>query len=706
MAKIVEERVDINKVSYLLENYTYEAFLTNFDGTQKDGKVLYNKIIKYLNSKINGEKLVRYNYIKGRNDGRLFGEANSIQGLPTNIRGFICDGITTDIDMINAHPTILKKLCEEHNIECPNLCLYINERKKLLNKIAQDDNISYELAKQKILVATNSNRKINSNNGFFKNYSKEMNKIQKSFMDLTEYDYVKEYAKKDNNFEGSFINHILCIHENIILNSIIDWVETYDISIHSLMFDGIMVYDTITEPTLIDIEQHIAKLTIFDNIKLSIKQHETNFALPEDYKPAKLITYEDIKESFEKTNCKVDERFVKELNGEVKIYSRTQFLTLYEDLVYKETLGGKTKKFINTWLEDPDKRRYDDFGNYPKESMCPENCYNMWKPFPVKSITEYSNIDKCIKALDFYLEHIKVLCNHDEKVFEFVCIWIAQMFQYPEHKSIEIIFISEEGVGKGLLLEFFKTIMGGSKRCWETTSPEKEVFGHFNGAMKDAFLVCFNEVNKSNFYNLNDKKKAIITDNNININIKGVPEFNIASYHRFIAFTNNPEPATKNARRDIFIRCSNEKVGDTEYFTEGFNYATNLECCAYIYNYFMKLPTKVKINSVDIPKTDYDEIIEEAQENPIVSFIKDFVIENSNLTERTIDVEDLYNNYRDYCCANDISLESMNKLKFGVRLQFIKGQHIIKERKNVNKKVRNIYTFNIPELIKHHSLTD
>jgi hypothetical protein len=704
--KVVEERVDINKVSYLLEHYTYEAFLTNFDGIQKDAKVMYNKIVKYLNSKINGEKLVRYNYIKGRTDGRLFGEANSIQGLPKNIRGFICDGITTDIDMINAHPTILKKLCEEHDIQCPNLCLYINERKKYLNKIAQDDNISYELAKRKILIATNSNRKINSNNGFFKNYSKEMTIIQKAFIGLSHYDYIKEYAKKDNNFEGSFINHILCIHEDIILQSIIDWVETYDISIHSIMFDGLMVYGTITEPTLIDIEQHIAKLTIFDNIKLSIKQHETTFVLPEDYKPAKLITYEDIKESFEKINCKVDDRFVKELNGEIKIYSRSCYLALYEDLIYKETLGGKTKKFINTWLEDPDKRRYDDFGNFPKESMCPKNCYNMWKPFPVKVITEYKNEEMCKKALNYYLKHIKVLCNHDEKVFEFVCMWIAQMFQYPEHKSIEIIFISEEGVGKGLLLEFFKTIMGGSKRCWETTSPEKEVFGHFNGAMKDAFLVCFNEVNKSNFYNVNDKKKAIITDNNININIKGVPEFNIASYHRFIAFTNNPEPATKNARRDIFIRCSNEKVGHTEYFTEGFNYATNLECCAYIYNYFMKLPTKVKINSVDIPKTDYDEIIEEAQENPVVSFIKDFVIDNNTLPEIKIDVDDLYNNYRDYCCANDISLESMNKIKFGVRLHFMKGQNIIKDRKKVNNKVRNIYTFNIPELIKQYSLTD
>ena len=706
MAKVVEERVDINKVSYLLENYTYEEFLTNFDGTQKDAKIMYNKIIKYLNSKINGEKLVRYNYIKGRTDGRLFGEANSIQGLPKNVRGFICDGITTDIDMNNAHPTILRKLCEEHNIECPNLCLYISDRKKILNKIAQDDTISYELAKQKILVATNSNRKINSNNGFFKNYSREMNKIQKAFMELTDYDYVKDYAKKDNNFEGSFINHILCIHENIILNSIIDWVETYGINIHSYMFDGLMVYDSITEPTLLDIEKHIASKTIFDNIKLSIKQHETSFVLPEDYKPTKLITYEDIKETFEKVNCKVDERFVKELNEEVKIYSRTQFLTLYEDLVYRETLGGKTKKFINAWLEDPDKRKYDDFGNYPKKSLCPENCYNLWKPFPVNKITEYKNIDKCIKALDYYIFHLKVLCNHDIKVFDFVCLWISQMFQYPEHKSIELLFLSEEGVGKGLFLEFFKTIMGGSKRCWETTSPEKEVFGQFNGAMKDAFLVCFNEVNKSNFYNLNDKKKSIITDNNININIKGVPEFNIASYHRFIAFTNNPEPATKNVRRDIFIRCSNEKVGDTEYFTEGFNYATDLECCAYIYHYFMKLPTKVKINAVDIPKTDYDEIIEEAQANPIISFIKDFVINNINLTERKIDVDDLYYNYREYCCENDISLESMSKLKFGVRLQFLKGKNITKERKKVDKKMRNIYVFNIPELITQYSLTD
>ena len=170
------------------------------------------------------------------------------------------------------------------------------------------------------------------------------------------------------------------------------------------------------------------------------------------------------------------------------------------------------------------------------------------------------------------------MVDYDETCYDFVCLWIAQMFQYPEHKSVELFFISSEGAGKGCFLEFFKTIMGGGSRCWETTNPEEEVFGKFNGAMKEALLVVFNEVNKSNFYNKNDSKKALITDDTININIKGVPQFTMKSYHRFIAFTNNPDPATKNRRRDVFFRSSDDKIGNTEYFSDGWGYAKDMNC--------------------------------------------------------------------------------------------------------------------------------
>ena len=55
--------------------------------------------------------------------GRLYC-GNSLQGMGKQFRGFLCDGIMTDIDMKNAHPTIARYLCKLHGIPCPNLSYY------------------------------------------------------------------------------------------------------------------------------------------------------------------------------------------------------------------------------------------------------------------------------------------------------------------------------------------------------------------------------------------------------------------------------------------------------------------------------------------------------------------------------------------------------------------------------------------------------
>ena len=69
----------------------------------------------------------------------------------------------------------------------------------------------------------------------------------------------------------------------------------------------------------------------------------------------------------------------------------------------------------------------------------------MSKPFPVDKYPQVE-ADECVtKALNWFLNHIKVLVNYDETCYDFVCLWIAQMFQYPEHKSVELFFISSEG---------------------------------------------------------------------------------------------------------------------------------------------------------------------------------------------------------------------------------------------------------------------
>ena len=685
MAVVIEEKINKKRASFLLDTYTFEHFYSTWEGTKADAKKEHAKIIKYLSSKVKDENnFVKYNYIKGRTDGRLFGD-NTIQSCNRNIRGFLCEGLTTDIDQDNAHPNILQKICEKHQIECPNLKQYCNERKQLLHCIMNDDNINYVKAKQKVLMATNSNNKIRSNNEFLNNYNKEMHRIQKKLIDIVDYNYLKEFAKKDTNFEGSFINHILCVYENEILTLIREWCDVNSIQIHSLMFDGLMIYGSINDFTLLDIERYIHDKSIFDNIKLSIKPHEHTFSLPDDYIAKVRLSYDEVKTEFEKKNCKVDCQFISE-KDEAKIYKKTEFLVLHEELTYFE--GNIEKKFMETWFQDPDKRRYDKIDSYPKNSLCPDNIFNMWKPFPVEKYPPIDSDENVETALNWFLNHIKVLVDYDATCYEFVCMWIAQMFQYPEHKSVELFFISSEGAGKGCFLEFFKTMMGGSKKCWETTNPEEEVFGKLNGAMQEAFLVVFNEVNKSNFYNKNDSKKALITDDNININIKGVPQFNMRSYHRFISFSNNPDPANKNKRRDVFFRSSDDKIGDELYFTEGFKYAKDLKCCKYIYDYFMKLQTKVKINEIDLPKTEYDEMLKEEQKSAILQFLDELVYTHREEETSFHTSNELYTNYKDFCQRNYIN-SHLTKIAFGMKISFYKLKGLSKKVKKVNGRTLN-----------------
>jgi hypothetical protein len=39
-----------------------------------------------------------------------------------------------DVDMKNAHPTLLLYLCKKNDVDCPFLEAYVNDRAKLLEK--------------------------------------------------------------------------------------------------------------------------------------------------------------------------------------------------------------------------------------------------------------------------------------------------------------------------------------------------------------------------------------------------------------------------------------------------------------------------------------------------------------------------------------------------------------------------------------------
>tara|TARA_R110001592_G_scaffold48564_1_gene152692 strand:- start:40 stop:2283 length:2244 start_codon:yes stop_codon:yes gene_type:complete len=697
---ILDEKINKKRANYLLDNLTFDDYFASVDIYDKnEAKKNYEKIIKYLKYKITSSlNSSKYTYCKNRNDGRLYGE-NTLQNVSKEIRGFICDSISTDIDIDNAHPVILLQLCKKYNIISPCLDYYVNNRNKCLNEIMEDDNCNRIQAKKKILISTNDFKKIKSKNSFFNKYDTEVKEIQNKFLDIDDYNYLKEFAKKDVNFKGSYINHILCVNENIILSAIRDYCDLNNIQIQALMFDGLMVYGDYKETSLSLIENHIKENTIFKKIKLSIKPHEYEYLIPKDYKCQVKLSYEEMREIFEKENFKIGCKFYNFKDNRLSVYNRKDFQTKHEELTYFTT---KKVDFIKDWFKDEKKRRYDYTDAFPKDGLCPDNVYNTWVKFPVQLMDTQPDCEKNIKALNWFLNHIKVLVNYNGEHYKFVKKWLAQMFQYPENKTIELIFISEEGAGKGTFLNFLRTIMGGGVRCWESTSPEDEIFGKYNDNMADAFLVCFNESNKSNFYNSNEKKKALITEPMITIKPKGHTNYVMRSCHRFILFSNNCDPNQKNKRRDFTMRCSDDKIDNELYFKEGNDYANDLNCCKYIYDYFMNLKNvKSTIVKNDIPKGTYDELLKEMQTDVINDFLKDKVYELREKDEKVYTNDELYQQFYYWCKENNNNY-NIGKIAFCMKIHNKKEKlnGIANEIKWFQKKTTRVWIFNIKEMAK------
>ena len=693
----IREVVDLSRVAYLLDTLTMKHFME--DGMiMDDAKKEYYKARKYFKSKLAGNIQTKYAYGRGRSNGRQYGE-DSIQNVKGDIRNFIANG-TTDIDLANAHPVLLQNICVDNDIYCAALKNYVADRENILASIMEDDNISRDKAKEKVLIATNTNKHIKTKNTFLGNYSREIKTIQKVLMATPAFKYLIKFANdKKGNIQGSFINHVLCVEEDKVLMLIKEKCEENGLEPFALMFDGLMVYGDITEGFLKIIEDFIMEKTGFSCIKMAIKPPNTTFKMPDNYLPIVRKTYEEVKTEFQKNNCKVDCEFVNEVDG-VSTYSRTNFMTLHEALEYWDDEKDKDVLFLPKWLRDADKREFRSMDIFPKASLCPEGVYNMWKAYPVETAIDDIDIEKCERALEYFRNHIKVLCNHEEAVWKFVEMWIAQMFQYPEHKSMELVFISGEGAGKGLFLEFFKTMMGGNKRVWECTDPQRDLYGNFNGMLRDAMIVCCNEANKSGIFNRNDQKKALITDPTININIKGGSNYTMSSFHRFITFTNNACPIVPNKRRDLIVNASDEKIGDQHYFNEGFKYANDIGACKYIYKHFMTAPTNPKLVERDIPITEHQALMVEEHEKIEIKFIKRQTDLWGDDAVVYLTSEEFYGLYRDFCCEEHIESGGgiKNKISFAVKISGLQLAAITKKVKKIGGKAVNIYTIDVVAL--------
>ena len=739
----IVERINL-PVAKWLEKQSKTNLHELLKGTSKNEGTInekYNRLINYLRSviKTNGIITRIYSYSEkiqtgdqSELGGRLF-SGNSIQNIPKKFRGVLMNHCT-DIDMSNAHPTILKYICLLHNIPCPQLEYYINHRTDILNKF--DDQAK---AKELFLCSINDSKSLkNIKDKFFKTFDSEMKFIQTELSKLELYQNITQLLNGVNNTNGKLINRIMCIYENKILHSAVSFMNSKNIEISALMFDGLMVYENFYEfPELLEeLNEWCNSKFVGLNLQWQYKQHCTDIQPPADLDLSipiplseKELKQKQHEETIEKIQLDLEKRTYEFEKNHCKIINKGLYLHEYEDeyghkvfqLLTQKQLAiqfehldvafdryGLTKgtilprSFIHYWITaNPTIRSYSDMDIYPNISECPSNIYNLWTPFYADLLLSDHHIPINNQHIDFFRNHLYILSGNDRQVQMYLEKWIAHMFQFPEQKSTCPIFISKEGAGKGTFTKTIETIMGG-KKCFETTNPVRDIFGSFNGQMADSFFVNINEIGKKDLVEYMGLLKGLITDKPLTINKKGIEPYKIKSFHRFVFTTNNMDPIDikEDNRRFWIMRCSDELKGNSEYFNK-FNQLINDPCfIKSVYSYFMNMLDIEDFIKLDLPICEYQKNILESNVSDIERWLKSYVLYYANETQKEVLIKTMYSNFLEWCENNNCKYPLTSK-KFSLELSMLQGNGI---GKGSHTKHGDTKVLNITELKKYFNI--
>ena len=364
--------------------------------------------------------------------------------------------------------------------------------------------------------------------------------------------------------------------------------------------------------------------------------------------------------------------------------SKKQLIDSYEHMSCGINSKGVPISFIQKWTYCNDGiSKKDSMQIYPNPTQCPRNIFNLWRPFAMELIkTPY---EKDTEGLEIMLKHILILCNNEKPVYDYFIGWIALMIQQPEVKTTCITLISKEGAGKGSLMKSFSNMMGDSK-VLETKDPARDVWGQFNGIMTDAFLVNLNEMEMADTKQAEGKIKALITDPQMTINLKGVNQFKIISSHHFIITANEKKEViktTKDDRRKLIIRSSDELIGNKKYFDKMYALLDKIELIRTLYDYFKTYDLK-DYNYKQIPSTEYQDDLKELSVSAPENWLEFFTRSRKpNIVYGVDSVEMLGKNvFEVFMCwknENNIKYET-TPIQLGMKLKNLKIDGISKGR--------------------------
>ena len=536
--------LDYAKVLLTLDYNTFKSCIWSEENSNENGEYWKPETYihcakKYLLNAINNNGLVKSSYkysVKMLDCGRQYVKSFGIQSLQKQLRGYLTHKTLIDFDMVNAHPTILLYLCKRFypNYEWTYLNKYVKARKWFLSK--------YNVSKTDILIMMNS-KTINTKIPIDKEFKTAQCLLYDSTPQCLE--FMNEFKTEKQNPKGKFLNKILCIFENMILQTALSTLATDDVKVK--MFDGFMADSNIN---IVDTKNALNNATSEYGIKWSVKQPD--LSLVDKLKDVKvqeeeILNYENVKAKFELNHFMIEHPlcFGKEyeIDGEKKysLMNSSDFSILTKPFIYEDVENSKLvkKPILNRWVSDKTKRTYKSINFIPSNKIINTEYYNTFKGFDFDTTNKTYTPHKTIVA--DYINHISLFTDYDEKSTIYIVKYIAHMIQKTtEIPKTCIVLKSSQGMGKDLLLHFIEKMIGSS--YFSETSDVNDVFGNYNSIIKDKIVLQINELEGKDGFCNKEKLKDIITQPASQMREKYEKGYKQTNYIRVFITSNNLTP--------------------------------------------------------------------------------------------------------------------------------------------------------------------
>ena len=524
--------------------------------------------------------------------------------------------------------------------------------------------------------------------------------------------YKKKYdTEKFKLKTGAVLSVILQEYETLIIEQSMAFMEEHKCVITSYNYDGFQIKKVDAIDDLITaLNNFIAKSPIahnkkmkpfmFENIKFIVKPFREGLditkllVLDSDAYDVNIITktknYKLQKKYFEKFHTKIETPycFIRDDENGLMFIKPEKLGFLYSNVKTK-TLTAKgvlIEGFTGAWNEDKTQKTHYTFDYYPNKTLCPENCKNLWKPFPILKVPLDPNATTS-KITDFMTTLLGVDCA------DYVLKWFAHIVQKPERKTeVCILLYGSQGCGKSTIGEYLlRKIIGLDKMI--ITSKADKMFGRFVNT-QGKLLAVLNEASGKDTFNICDVLKDAITCSTTEQEKKGIDAITMTDYTNYIFTTNNINSVKvpEDDRRFMPIQINEELKNNVIYFKELYSSLDDEKIMRKFYDELMKVDLSEFNPSRDRIETELMCDMKSMNKNCIKHFINYWremlcspspILPCNNVMTKTMTSTDLYSHFNLFWAKQGRKEESKpNAIKFSIELKQFKKEVRFKRSSN------------------------